>query len=51
MQINFNLDNDALDEIVIIGTRTEKRRTDSPVIVNLINSKTLQQVCANLIVN
>lgn len=44
--VNFNLDNDALDEIVITGTRTEKRRTDSPVIVNLINSKTLQQVTA-----
>lgn len=34
----------SLDEVVITGTRTEKRRTDSPVIVNLINSKTLEQV-------
>lgn len=45
--VSFNLDykND-LDEVVITGTRTEKRRTDSPVIVNLIDSETLQQVVA-----
>ncbi len=46
--INFNLveGNEALDEVVITGTRTEKRRTDSPVIVNLIDSETLEQVTA-----
>ncbi len=44
--VNFNLANDALDEIVVTGTRTEKRKTDSPVIVNLINSETLEQVVA-----
>ncbi|OBX26165.1 outer membrane receptor for ferrienterochelin and colicins [Gelidibacter algens] len=44
--LHFNLDNEALDEIVITGTRTEKRKTDSPVIVNLINSQTLEQVVA-----
>ncbi|TXD83851.1 TonB-dependent receptor [Subsaximicrobium wynnwilliamsii] len=38
--------NAVLDEIVVTGTRTEKRRTDSPVIVNLINSETLEQVVA-----
>ncbi|TLP82352.1 TonB-dependent receptor [Maribacter sp. ACAM166] len=38
--------NEVLDEVVITGTRTEKRRTDSPVIVNLINSKTLERVTA-----
>jgi len=46
--LDFNLaagDNE-LNQIVVTGTRTEKRRTDSPVIVNLINSKTLQQVTA-----
>ncbi|MEJ1222752.1 TonB-dependent receptor [Sediminicola sp. 1XM1-17] len=37
---------ETLDEVVVTGTRTEKRRTDSPVIVNLINSETLQQVTA-----
>ncbi|TRO67289.1 TonB-dependent receptor [Christiangramia sabulilitoris] len=36
----------SLDEIVVTGTRTSKRRTDSPVIVNLINSETLEQVTA-----
>jgi outer membrane receptor for ferrienterochelin and colicins len=48
MVIDFNLSetDEALDEVVVTGTRTEKRRTDSPVIVNLINSETLQQVTA-----
>lgn len=46
--VNFNLSKNAaaLDEVVITGTRTKKRRTDSPVIVNLINSETLKQVAA-----
>lgn len=46
--INFNLKEDVLglDQIVVTGTKTEKRRTDSPVIVNLINSKTLDNVVA-----
>lgn len=38
--------NQELDQIVLTGTRTAKRMTDSPVIVNLINSKTLQEVTA-----
>lgn len=46
--INFTLMSDhfELDQVVITGTRTQKRRTNSPVIVNLINSKTLDQVVA-----
>lgn len=46
--VNFNLaeDSETLDEVVITGTRTEKRQTDSPVIVNLIDSETLEQVSA-----
>ncbi|WP_040757317.1 TonB-dependent receptor [Winogradskyella psychrotolerans] len=45
--VTFDLVNkNNLDEVVITGTRTEKRRTDSPVIVNLINSETLEQVVA-----
>lgn len=46
--VNFNLveGSENLDEVVITGTRTAKRRTDSPVIVNLIDSETLQQVVA-----
>ncbi len=39
-------DNYSLDEVVVTGTRTAKRLTDSPVIVNLINSEELDQVVA-----
>lgn len=35
-----------LEEIVVTGTRTAKRKTESPVIVNLINSEELDQVVA-----
>ncbi len=35
-----------LDEIVVTGTRTAKRKTESPVIVNLINSDELDQAVA-----
>ena len=35
-----------IEEIVVTGTRTPKRKTNSAVIVNLINSKTLDQVVA-----
>ena len=35
-----------IEQIVITGTRTPKRKTNSAVIVNLINSKTLDQVVA-----
>ncbi|ULT22840.1 carboxypeptidase-like regulatory domain-containing protein [Sphingobacterium sp. E70] len=36
-----------LDEIVVTGTKTFKRKTESPVIVNILDSKTLDnlQVC------
>lgn len=35
-----------LNEVVVTGTRTSKRITDSPVIVNLIDKKELDQVVA-----
>lgn len=46
--LNFELtsNSSALNQIVVTGTRTPKRQTSSPVIVNLINSKTLDQVVA-----
>lgn len=46
--LNFELTANisSLDQVVVTGTRTPKRRTNSPVIVNLINSKTLDQVIA-----
>ena len=33
-----------LDEVVVTGTKTFKRKTDSPVIVNVTNSQTLNNV-------
>ncbi|MDX1328098.1 MAG: carboxypeptidase-like regulatory domain-containing protein, partial [Arenibacter sp.] len=49
LQLNFQLEEDVmgLEQVVVTGTRTDKRRTDSPVIVNLINSKTLDNVVAS----
>ncbi len=48
LKLNFNLEAQisSLDQVVVTGTRTPKRRTNSPVIVNLINSQTLDQVIA-----
>jgi outer membrane receptor for ferrienterochelin and colicins len=47
--LNFDLTNfqNNLEEVVVTGTRTFKRKTDSPVIVNVLDSKTLAnlQVC------
>lgn len=45
---NFNLEQEvlSLDAVVVTGTKTAKKLTDSPVIVNLINSKTLGDVQA-----
>ncbi|MCH3881243.1 MULTISPECIES: TonB-dependent receptor [Tenacibaculum] len=46
--VNFSLKETAeiLDQITVTGTRTDKRRTKSPVIVNIINSQTLADVQA-----
>ncbi|MDN3723189.1 TonB-dependent receptor [Aequorivita sp. SDUM287046] len=46
--LNFVLEesDEELEQVVITGTRTKKRRIDSPVIVNLINSETLENVVA-----
>jgi len=46
--LNFNLKEDisSLDQVVVTGTRTYKKRTNSAVIVNVINSKTLDNVQA-----
>lgn len=47
--LNFDLTNfqNDLEEVVVTGTKTFKRKTDSPVIVNVLDSKTLSnlQVC------
>ncbi|MFT7899158.1 TonB-dependent receptor [Tenacibaculum ascidiaceicola] len=46
--VNFILTETAeiLDQVTVTGTRTDKRRTKSPVIVNVINSQTLSDVQA-----
>lgn len=46
--INFKLTehSEMLNQITVTGTRTDKRRTNSPVIVNVINSVTLDNVQA-----
>lgn len=46
--IEFNITESLnnLDEVVVTGTKTFKRQTDSPVIVNVVNSKTLESIQA-----
>ncbi|NQY28215.1 MAG: TonB-dependent receptor [Flavobacteriaceae bacterium] len=46
--LNFDLKEDisSLDQVVVTGTRTYKKRTNSAVIVNVINSQTLENVQA-----
>ncbi|MEM0517629.1 TonB-dependent receptor [Aequorivita flava] len=53
VSLNFELSerNEELDQVVVTGTRTAKRRVDSPVIVNLINSETLEKVVATDLAN
>lgn len=44
--INFNLETESLDEVVVTGTRTFKRKTNSAVIVNILNSESLNTLQA-----
>ncbi len=46
--LNFDLEEDIsnLNQVVVTGTRTYKKRTNSAVIVNVINSQTLENVQA-----
>ena len=48
LELNFNLNENLnlLDEIVLTGTKTYKRQTNSAVIVGIINSATLNNVQA-----
>lgn len=48
LALNFELEEDlmGLDQIVITGTRTFKKQTNTPVIVNVIDSKLLSNVQA-----
>ncbi len=44
--LNFDLETELLDEIVITGTRTFKRQNNSAVIVNILNSESLNALQA-----
>lgn len=48
VELNFQLSENisSLNPVVVTGTRTPKRKTNSAVIVNLINSKTLAETIA-----
>lgn len=48
IEINFNIEEDImhLDDVVVTGTRTFKRRTETPVIVNIPDNKSLDAVQA-----
>jgi outer membrane receptor for ferrienterochelin and colicins len=48
IEVNFELEEEtmSIDEVVITGTKTFKRQTDAAVIVNVIDSKLLEQTQA-----
>lgn len=48
LEVNFRLEQEvmSLDEIVVTGTKTFKRQTDAPVIVNVLDNKTITAVQA-----
>ena len=46
LQFNLNESINSLDEIVVSGTKTFKRQTNSPVIVNVVNSVALDNAQA-----
>ncbi len=49
LELNFDLEESPtlLDEVVVTGTRTAKRKTESPVIVGVIDGKSLINLQAN----
>jgi len=51
IEIKFDLEEDVIhmDEVVITGTKTFKRQTESAVIVNVLDSKTIERVAAQTI--
>lgn len=44
--LNFELESAILDEVVVTGTRTFKRKTNAAVIVNILNSESLNSIHA-----
>ncbi len=51
IEVNFELEEDVLrvGEVVITGTKTFKRQTESAVIVNVLDSKTIKSVAAQTV--
>ena len=51
IEVKFDLEEDVIhmDEVVITGTKTFKRQTESAVIVNVLDSKTIERVAAQTI--
>jgi outer membrane receptor for ferrienterochelin and colicins len=51
VEIKFDLEEDVIhmDEVVITGTKTFKRQTESAVIVNVLDGKTIEKVAAQTI--
>ncbi len=49
IEVNFELEEEvmSLNEVVVTGTKTFRRKTDSPVIVNILEGKTLGLIQAN----
>ncbi|MCY1720590.1 TonB-dependent receptor [Prolixibacteraceae bacterium Z1-6] len=51
IEVKFDLEEDVIhmDEVVITGTKTFKRQTESAVIVNVLDNKTIDKVAAQTI--
>lgn len=51
LEVKFDLEREVLsvDEVVITGTKTFKRRTESAVVVNVMDSKAIRSVAANTV--
>ncbi len=51
LEVKFDLETEVLsvDEVVVTGTKTFKRQTESAVIVNVMDSKAIQAVSANTV--
>ncbi len=51
IEVNFELEEDILKvgEVVVTGTKTFKRQTESAVIVNVLDSKTIKNVAAKTV--
>lgn len=51
LEVKFELEEEmiSVDEVVITGTKTFKRKTESPVIVNVLDAKAIRTIAANTV--